>query len=388
MITLKKEIKSALIVGGSNGVGLALAQSLLKEDYDEIIIADKVQPCLDNEKIKYVKVNLTGRDYSVFKDYTYVDTLIITAGFGRPSLFKTFTIKEIQNGFDVNTISVISIIRQFYDRLLSTEDFNCLVMGSIAGLVSSPMFSVYAATKAAICRFVESVNVELKMAGTSNRILNVCPGSLKGTRFNGGANDLDLLNEVCENILEHLKNKDELYIPDYENVYKGVIERYKEDPQKFGEESYDYKLKSGRLNDNPQVRVGYLSGTFDLFHIGHLNLLKRAKEYCDYLVVGVHKDGSHKSKEVFIPFEERIEILKSIKYVDEVIESLPEDADVYNIVKYNYLFVGSDYKGTDRFKRYEEYFKDKDVEIIYFPYTKGTSSTQLRNRIIVEKEDE
>lgn len=134
---------------------------------------------------------------------------------------------------------------------------------------------------------------------------------------------------------------------------------------------------------NPQLTIGYLSGTFDLFHIGHLNLLKRARKHCNYLVVGVHKDASHKGKETFIPFEERMEILRSIKYVDKVIESEKEDSDVYTkgIVKYDKLFVGSDYKGTERFNRYEAYFADKGVEIIYFPYTKGTSSTQLRDAI-------
>ena len=86
---------------------------------------------------------------------------------------------------------------------------------------------------------------------------------------------------------------------------------------------------SGAVEKDCKPVVGYLSGTFDLFHIGHLNILKRAKENCDYLVVGIHRDGSHKGKKTFIPFEERMEIVKSIKYVDEVIESEREDCDVY-----------------------------------------------------------
>ena len=140
-----------------------------------------------------------------------------------------------------------------------------------------------------------------------------------------------------------------------------------------------------RFNDKPQIVVGYLSGTFDLFHIGHLNLLKRAKQHCDFLVVGIHKDASHKGKSTFIPYEERVEIIRSIKYVDRVIPSEPEDSDIYvkNIVKYDRLFVGSDYKGTERFNRYEAFFADKGVEIIYFPYTQGTSSTQLRDALAV-----
>ena len=111
-------------------------------------------------------------------------------------------------------------------------------------------------------------------------------------------------------------------------------------------------------------------------------MLKRAKAECDYLIVGVHKDGSWKGKETYIPFEERVAILQACKYVDKVVESFPEDSDAYIAFSINKLFVGSDYKGTERFRKYEEFFADKNVEIVYFPYTQGTSSTQLRNKII------
>lgn len=243
------------------------------------------------------------------------------------------------------------------------------------------MFSVYPATKAAVCKFVEAINIELEKSGTQNRVLNVSPGSLKGTRFNGGENNISLIEGLTAKIIEKMEQKCDLFIPDYDGIYKDVINRYISDPHKFGIESYEYKLKSGRINTKPQIKVGYLTGTFDLFHIGHLNLLKRAKEYCDYLIVGVHKDASHKGKTAFVPFEKRMEILKSIKYVDEVISSMPEDTDVYEKIKYDFLFVGSDYKGTERFAKYEKFFKDKDVQIIYFPYTKGTSSTKIREVI-------
>ena len=162
-----------------------------------------------------------------------------------------------------------------------------------------------------------------------------------------------------------------------------MLERYHMNAHQYGVDSYNYKMQNGRLSSKPQVKIGYLSGTFDLFHIGHLNMLRRAKQYCDYLVVGVHKDASHKGKTAFIPFEERVDIVRNVKYVDQVIASEPEDSDVWTkgIVKYDFLFVGSDYKGTERFDRYEKYFKDKGVKIIYFPYTQGTSSTQLRKVI-------
>ena len=130
-----------------------------------------------------------------------------------------------------------------------------------------------------------------------------------------------------------------------------------------------------------EMVIGYTTGVFDMFHIGHLNLLRRAKEHCDYLVVGVHRDASHKGKDAFIPFNERCEILRSTKYVDKVIESKREDSDVYEDIKYRFLFVGSDYKGTERFERYEKYFENKGVEIVYLPYTQTTNSTKLREAL-------
>ena len=134
-------------------------------------------------------------------------------------------------------------------------------------------------------------------------------------------------------------------------------------------------------------RIGYLSGTFDLFHVGHLRLLERAKQYCDYLIVGVHPDASHKGKETFIPFEERMEVVGGCKYVDRVVQSCLEDSDAWEKWHFDCLFVGSDYKGTERFARYEAFFADKGVQIIYFPYTQGTSSTQIRNCILQKTKD-
>ena len=127
--------------------------------------------------------------------------------------------------------------------------------------------------------------------------------------------------------------------------------------------------------------VGYISGTFDLFHIGHLNIIKKAKENCDYLIVGVHESGAWKGKETFIPFKERLEIISSIKYVDLVIKSYQNDTDAIAKHSINKLFVGDDYKGSDRFKMYEKICTNSKVEIIYFPYTKSTSSSKLRDAL-------
>lgn len=384
-------MKKALVIGGANGIGLAMALLLAKE-YEQVTIIDKVGSNMEMPNNVVIEIaNLLNSDLSFLANHHDIDTLIITAGFGRVTRFENITEVEISNCFQVNSVAVTKILRHYYPRMQQTENFYCAVMGSIAGLVSSPLFSLYAATKAAICRLTESLNIELEKSGTDNRILNVSPGSIKGTRFNGGDNDLTQTSLLAKEIIKRMYCHSTLYIPQYEEVFKGVIDRYHTDPHQYGVDSYEYKMNCGRFNDKPQLIIGYLSGTFDLFHIGHLNLLRRAKQHCDYLVVGVHKDASHKGKSTFIPYEERVEIIRSIGYVDKVIPSEPEDCDIYikGIVKYDRLFVGSDYKGTERFERYEAFFADKGVEIVYFPYTQGTSSTQLRDALamIAHKEE-
>ena len=380
-------MKKAVVIGGSNGIGLAIARDLLTRGY-HICILDLCPPdkslLAEQERVTYYPCNLLSFDESLFTQLSAdesVELLMITAGFGRVADFEYLHIAEIENMLKVNTVAGIKVIRMFYDRIKSNKPFYCGMMGSIAGLISSPMFSVYAASKAGVCRFIESVNVELEVAGVDNRILNVSPGSIKGTRFNGGDNDLRCTEVLAGQIVEELLRRSTLFIPDYEAVYQGVLERYQQDPHGFGVSSYQYKKESGRVMNEKRVRIGYLSGTFDLFHVGHLNLLRRAKEQCDYLIVGVHPNAAHKGKETFIPFEERLAIVGAIKYVDKAVQSCPEDSDAWDLYHYDKLFVGSDYKGTERFNRYEAYFADKGVQIVYFPYTQGTSSTKLRDAI-------
>lgn len=373
----------ALIVGGGSGIGLAMAQELAKKCHTVVVVDKKNPGSALPHNVMFQSQDLLLTDYAWLSEHDDADVLFYSAGFGRVTHFENLAPKEIENLFRVNTESAFRTLHHFMPKLKSGEDFLCAVMVSIAGRISSPLFSMYSASKAALFRGLEAINTELKMAGTSNRILEISPGSIKGTSFSGGPTQVERLKELANAIIDAMTRRETLLIPEYESVYKDVLTRYQDDPEKFASESYDYKIKQGRLQVKPQLTVGYLSGTFDLFHIGHLNMLRRARQHCDYLVVGVHKDASHKGKQTFIPFEERVEIIRSIKYVDKVIPSEKEDSDVYtkNIVKYDKLFVGSDYKGSERFNRYEEYFKDKGVEIIYFPYTQGTSSTQLREAL-------
>lgn len=372
--------KTAVIVGGGSGIGLAIAERM-RADGKKVIVVDKTEPENGAEFIKSDLLNFDAKLFRALAGDNSVDMLVITAGVGLLNDFENHTDFDIDRMIKVNAAAPIKIIRAFYGRIKSDESFYTAVIGSIAGLVSSPMYSVYGASKAAVCRFIESVNAEIAAAGFKNRILNASPGSVKGTRFNGGENDLSLLLPLADEIIRRTETGEALFIPDYESVYKGVLERYHSDSERFGLESYEYKKNSGRQPQKSKTVIGYLSGTFDLFHIGHLNLLRRAKERCDYLIVGVHPDASHKNKNAFVPFEERMEIVGSVKYVDEVVVSCREDSDAWEKYHFNRLFVGSDYKGTERFQRYEEFFRDKDAEIIYFPYTASTNSTQLRAAI-------
>lgn len=385
-------MKKAIVIGGSNGIGLALSLKLIKQGYS-LIIMDRHGPdngVLPEVSYTHIKFNLLDYEYDIIESIASdpeVQILIITAGFGRVADFQFFHPAEIKNMMTVNATSTIQILRLFYDRIRSDTSFYCGVMGSISGWISSPMTAVYAASKASICRFIESVNIELEDYGTSNRILNISPASFKGSKFYGGQNQIDLLDSLAEEILVHLFAADTLFIPQYEETFKSVIERYQNNPHDYGLYSYEYKKKSNRVDNRKRVVIGYLSGTFDLFHVGHLNLLRRAKEQCDFLVVGVHDSGAWKGKETFIPFEERKQIVGACKYVDKVVKSCREDSDAWDLWHYDKLFVGSDYKGTERFKRYEEYFANKGVEIVYFPYTQSTSSTQIRKVIIQKTKD-
>lgn len=131
--------------------------------------------------------------------------------------------------------------------------------------------------------------------------------------------------------------------------------------------------------------IGYTTGVFDMFHIGHLNILRRAKEQCDYLIVGVSTDElvqKEKNKTPIIPFKHRCEIVKAIKYVDEVVPQVDKNKLLaWNKFHFNKMFVGSDWKGTDAWNKYEEQFLPLGVKLIYLDHTDGISSTILRERL-------
>lgn len=238
----------ALVIGGSNGIGQSIVMNL--SEYNHIYILDRVVPDFKlNEHMSFEQFDLMNSDYSILNKYDDINTLIITAGFGELALFKDVDDEMIINSFTVNTIAVIRIIKHFYNKINSKRDFYCVIMGSISGLISSPFFSIYGATKAALCKFIESVNAELEKNESVNKILNVSPGSIKGTKFYKEDNDLSLLAPLANEIINKMFTKNDLFIPDYESVFKHVLNNYNKDFRAFGLQSYDYKLKSGKIKD-------------------------------------------------------------------------------------------------------------------------------------------
>lgn len=132
------------------------------------------------------------------------------------------------------------------------------------------------------------------------------------------------------------------------------------------------------------MKIGYTTGVFDLFHVGHLNLLKTAKSLCDKLIVGVTVDDlvKYKGKTSVIPFEERLRIVDSIKYVDSAIPQYNMDKiETCKKLKVSILFVGDDWFDTAKWKDYEKEFDKQGGEIIYIPYTSGTSSTLINSTL-------
>mgnify|MGYP004549715057 FL=1 len=138
------------------------------------------------------------------------------------------------------------------------------------------------------------------------------------------------------------------------------------------------------MADIKKYKVGYTTGVFDMFHIGHLNILKRAKAMCDYLIVGVSTDEvvqEYKHKKPVIPFEDRLAIVEAIKYVDKAIPQTTMDKMVaYKELHFDALFHGSDWKDSTMYDEIEKSFSAIGVDVVFLPHTDGISSTLIRDK--------
>lgn len=136
---------------------------------------------------------------------------------------------------------------------------------------------------------------------------------------------------------------------------------------------------------NKKYKIGYTTGVFDMFHIGHLNILKKAKEQCEYLIVGVSIDElveNYKHKIPIIPFEERMSIVEAIKYVDQVVPQYSMDKfAAWERLHFDVIFHGDDWKGSDMYNEIEKKFGEVGVDIVFLPHTDGTSSTLLSEKL-------
>ena len=133
------------------------------------------------------------------------------------------------------------------------------------------------------------------------------------------------------------------------------------------------------------IRIGYAPGAFDLFHIGHLNLVRRAKEQCDFLIAGVVADEvliQHKKVTPVIPLSERLEIVRNVRFVDMAHAAMTNDkTEIWKELRFNVLFKGNDWQGTEKGNRLERDFAALGVDVVYFPYTQATSSSALRRTL-------
>ncbi len=133
-----------------------------------------------------------------------------------------------------------------------------------------------------------------------------------------------------------------------------------------------------------EYKIGYTTGVFDMFHIGHLNILKRAKEHCEYLIVGVSIDEvvqSYKHHMPVIPYEQRAEIVKAIRYVDEVVPQTSMDKmEAFKKYKFNVMFHGNDWENSDMYNKIIDDFKKVGVDVVFLPHTEGISTTLIREK--------
>lgn len=134
-----------------------------------------------------------------------------------------------------------------------------------------------------------------------------------------------------------------------------------------------------------KYKIGYTDGVYDLFHVGHLNMIKEAKKHCDFLIVGVHSDQivkEYKNRETIINENDRAAIVGALKYVDKVVINNTRDKmELWNLYHFNVVFIGDDWKGTERWNKFESELSKINVDVVYIPYTKRISTTKIRSII-------
>ncbi len=140
------------------------------------------------------------------------------------------------------------------------------------------------------------------------------------------------------------------------------------------------------MDTKKKYKIGYTDGVYDLFHVGHLNMIQEAKRNCEYLIVGVHGDAvveDYKHHRPIINENDRKKIIESIKGVDRAeINRFRDKLKLWKLYHFNVIFIGDDWKGTERWNQFEKMLAQINVDVIYVPYTKGISTTEIREKIM------
>ena len=237
-------MKKIVVIGGTSGLGLSLALELRNRFKNaNILVVGRTKPidlCTEFS-LDFQKIDLSSSHYD-WKFCSDSNFIIYAAGVGRITPFDEIEEKDIDSTISINATNVIHLINSKKKELTSVNSCQISVITSVAGKIPSPLFALYAASKALVSNYILSINIELAKKGTKNRIIEIAPGYIEGTALYGKKINLDKLTDVSVTILNEIDNKKKLIIPQNEKMYLEIIEKAHKDPIEFGKQSYDYKL--------------------------------------------------------------------------------------------------------------------------------------------------
>lgn len=237
-------MKKIVIIGGTSGLGLSIAIELRDRFCNaNILLVGQTKPehLCTKFSFDFMQIDLSSPNY----DWNFCldsNFIIYAAGVGRITPFEEIEENEINKTISINAINAIHLINSKKKELISQDNCQISIVTSIAGKIPSPLFALYAASKALLCSYISSVNIELLKKKTKNRIIEIAPGYIEGTALYGKKINLDKLSSVSKTILNEIENKKCLIIPQDEKMYLEILERAHKNPSEFGNQSYEYKL--------------------------------------------------------------------------------------------------------------------------------------------------
>ena len=237
-------MKKIVIIGGTSGLGLSLAIELRDRfSNSNILVVGKTKPldlCAEFN-LDFLQIDLSSPHYD-WKFCSDSNFIVYAAGVGRITPFDEIEEKDINSTISVNATNAIHLINSKKKELISVNNCQISVVTSVAGKIPSPLFALYAASKALVSSYISSINIELTKKNRKNRIIEIAPGYIEGTALYGKKINLDKLTTISKTILNEIENKKKLIIPQNEKMYLEIIEKAYKNPIEFGNQSYDYKL--------------------------------------------------------------------------------------------------------------------------------------------------